>query len=122
MESRRWLKHAVAANFPTVTAANVTVYPQSHELFISGRNVRCTRSQLRVLSALLSNFCKTISYERLMCIRGRAINTREQNSLKVTIFSLRRILRAHQALIDIRNVYGTGYQAQPTGETANSYL
>jgi DNA-binding winged helix-turn-helix (wHTH) protein len=120
MESRRWLEHAVAANFPTVTAANVTVYPQSHELFISGRNVRCTRSQLRVLAALLSNFCTTVRYERLMRIKGRTINVREQNSLKVTIFSLRTMLRTNKAQVEIRNVYGTGYQAQPTVGAANS--
>jgi DNA-binding response OmpR family regulator len=114
MESRRWLEHAVAANFPTVSAANVTIYPRSHELFISGRNVRCTRSQLRMLAALLSNFCKTVRCERLMSIKGRTINVREQNSLKVAIFSLRAKLRTHHAGIDIRNVYGTGYQAQPT--------
>jgi len=113
MESRRWLEHAVAANFPTIARANVTIYPRSHELFISGRNVRCTRSQLRVLSALLLNFCKTVRYERLMGIRGRVVNAREQNCLKVAIFGLRRMLHAHQAHVEIRNVYGTGYQAQP---------
>ena len=114
MESRRWLEQAVAANFPTVSAANVTIYPRSHELFISGRNVRCTRSQLRVLRLLLSNFCTTVQYERLMGVKNRAVSVREQNCLKVTLFSLRRLLRAHQAQVEIRNVYGTGYQARPT--------
>ena len=61
MESRRWLEQAIAANFPTVSAANVTIYPRSHELFISGRNVRCTRSELRVLSMLVSSFCTTFA-------------------------------------------------------------
>ena len=55
-----------------------------------------------------------------MGIKGRAVSMREQNCLKVAIFSLRRMLRAHQAQIEIRNVYGIGYQAQPTGETASS--
>jgi|GEM_PF-1495711 len=113
MESRRWLEQAIAANFPTVSAANVTIYPRSHELFISGRNVRCTRSQLRVLSTLVSSFCTTVRYERLMGIKGRRINVREQNCLKVAIFSLRKMLRANKAHVEIKNVYGTGYQAQP---------
>ena len=120
MESRRWLEHAGAANFPAVLAENVTMYPRSHELFISGRNVRCTRSQLRVLSALLSNFCTTVRYERLMGIKGRAIGVREQNCLKVTIFSLRKMLHAYRALVEIRNVYGIGYQAQPTAKNLRS--
>ena len=120
MESRRWLEHAVAANFPTIAAANVTIYPRSHELFISDRNVRCTRAQLRALSRLLLHFCTTVSYEELLTTKTRAVGPREQNSLKVTIFGLRRILRAYGAHIEIRNVYGTGYQAQPTSQIPSS--
>jgi DNA-binding response OmpR family regulator len=120
MESRRWLEHAVAANFPTISAANVVIFPQSHELFIADRNVRCTRAELRVLSQLLLNFCTTVSYEQLLNTKTRAVRERELNSLKVTIFGLRKTLRAYGAQVEIRNVYGTGYQAQPTAQIASS--
>jgi DNA-binding response OmpR family regulator len=117
MESRRWLAFAVAAQFPAISAANVTIYPESHELFISDRNVRCTRSQLRLLAILLSNFCKTVPFERLLSANGRRISAREQNVLQVNVCNLRRMLQAHGGQLEIKNVYGTGYQAQPLGES-----
>jgi DNA-binding response OmpR family regulator len=113
MESRRWLEYAVAAQFPAISAANVTIYPESHELFISDKNVRCSRSQLRLLAILLSNFCKTVPFERLLSANGRRISAREQNVLQVNVCNLRRMLQAHGGQLEIKNVYGTGYQAQP---------
>jgi len=114
MRSPQWLDYAAALGFEYVSGANVTVYPDSHEIFIGGENVRCSRTHFRLLHLLISNFCKTVRYERLLGIDERSPHPREQNLLKVQMFYLRRVLREHGAQIEIRNIYGTGYQARPT--------
>ena len=101
------------ANFPRLQGGNVVVYPESLEVFVSSRNVRVTRTHLKFLTALLSNFCKTVSYERIMDVEGRPLTRAEQNLLKVQMFHLRRVLQRHNAGLEIRNVYGQGYQIRP---------
>ena len=113
MKSPQWLDYAVALGFEYVSGGNVTVYPESHELFIGGASVRCSRTHFKLLYLLLSNFCRTVRYERLLEVDDRALRPREQNLLKVQMFYLRRLLQRHGAQVEIRNIYGTGYQARP---------
>ncbi|HXW51807.1 MAG TPA: winged helix-turn-helix domain-containing protein [Candidatus Acidoferrales bacterium] len=116
MESSAFLAYAAESNFPVVRAAGVTLYPQSHEVFIGAHNVRCNRTQFRVLSALLGEFCRTVPYAQLMSTQSTTLAPNEQNLLKVEICHLRRLLRRHRAGIEIRNIYGQGYQARPASE------
>jgi DNA-binding response OmpR family regulator len=114
VKSEIWLGHAMSSNFPCLQGGNVAVFPESNEVFIFGRNVHVTRTHLKFLTALLSNFCKTVSYERIMHVEGRQLTHAEQNLLKVQMFHLRRVLKRHKAGLEIRNVYGQGYQIRPT--------
>ena len=109
MESRRWLDYAHDGGFTCTSAANVRIYPESHELTIGGMHVHCTHSQFCLLSTLLENFCRTVSYERL----GFGKRQASANLLAVQICYLRRLLRVNRAELVIRNVYGKGYQARP---------
>jgi DNA-binding response OmpR family regulator len=113
MKSSAFLEYASAAQFQALHAAGVTLFPESDEVFVGSRNVRCNRTQFRLLSALLEDFCRTVSYERLMHTNGRPLSANEQNVLKVQLCHLRRLLRLHGAAIEIRNIYGYGYQARP---------
>jgi DNA-binding response OmpR family regulator len=114
MEIGTWLDYAAASKFPYVSGANVTVYPESHELFIAGKSVRCSRALLRLLTLLLLNFCRTVPYEQLMLTKSRRLNARRHNIMRVQVSDLRRLLRSHRAQLEIRNIYGAGYQARPT--------
>ncbi|MDQ6824604.1 MAG: winged helix-turn-helix domain-containing protein [Candidatus Eremiobacteraeota bacterium] len=113
MKKPQWLDYAAALNFEFLSGANVTIYPDSHELFVSGTSVRCSRTHFRLMHKLISNFCKTVRYENLLGIEDRELQPREQNLLKVQMFYLRRLLDRHGAQLEIRNIYGTGYQARP---------
>ncbi len=115
MKSPKWIDYAATLNFEFVSGANVTVYPESHELFIAGKSVRCSRTHFRLLHMLIANFCKTVRYEHLLSVEDRALLPREQNLLKVQMFYLRRMLDKHGSQLEIRNIYGTGYQARPRG-------
>jgi DNA-binding response OmpR family regulator len=114
MKPMSWLDYAVASRFPYICAADVTIYPASHRLYIADKAVHCTRTQLRLLSLLVSSFCVTVPYERLMDVKGRALTAREHNLLKVQMCHLRKLLEEHACTLAIRNIYGTGYQASPT--------
>ncbi len=109
-----WLQYASASNFTSLEAGELTLYPESHEVFIAQENVRCSRTQFRLLAKLLSEFCKTVSYEQMMETQGRPLSASEHNLLKVEVCNLRRLLRKHGARLEIRNVYGQGYQARPS--------
>jgi DNA-binding response OmpR family regulator len=110
-----WLQYASAGNFESIEAADVILYPQSHEVFIARKNVPCGQAHFHLLTILLSAFCKTVPYERMMPDREpRPLTPNELNLLKVQVCRLRRLLREHGARIDIRNVYGRGYQARPS--------
>jgi len=115
MKNPQWLDYAAALNFEFVSGANVTIYPDSHELFIAGKSVRCSRTHFKLLRMLIGNFCRTVRYELLLGVEDRALQQREQNLLKVQMFYLRRLLDNHGAQLEIRNIYGTGYQARPRG-------
>jgi len=115
MGSESWLNHATASQFPSLNGGNVVLYPDSHEVFISGRSTHMSRTHFGILSALLSEFCKTVPYSRILGTRGRALTPAEQNLLKVQMFHLRKLLRKRGARIEIRNVYGQGYQVRPIG-------
>ena len=118
-----WLDYAVASRFPYICAADVTIYPASHRLYIAGKPVHCTQTQLRFLSLLVSSFCITVPYERLMDVKGRALTAREHNLLKVQMCHVRKLLEEHACALAIRNIYGTGYQARPvrTGSAARRH-
>ena len=90
------------------------MYPDSHELLIGEKHVRCNRSQLRILWRLLTDFCKTVPYADFFDTDGRELSAREQNLLHVQMCYVRRLLRANGARLRIRNVYGEGYQARPS--------
>lgn len=113
MKSESWLDYAETAHFPCLTGGNVVLYPESHELFISGRSVHLSRAHFRMLAALLSEFCRTVSYYRILGTEQRPLTHAEQNLLKVQMFHLRKILRRKEAHLEVRNVYGQGYQARP---------
>jgi DNA-binding response OmpR family regulator len=118
MKHLSWLDFAVASRFPHIYAADVTIYPASHRLYIAGSAVHCTRTHLRLLSLLVSSFCVTVPYERLMNVRGRALRAPEHNLLKVQMCHLRKLLEEHDSALQIRNIYGTGYQARPVRRSA----
>lgn len=120
IDSDSWLKHACEANFPALEAGGVTLYPESHEVFILGRNVQCSQTHLRYLAALLSDFCKTVTYEEMMATGGRPLTRGQLNLLKVQVCHLRALLREHGAQLEIRNVYGRGYQARPSRRFAET--
>jgi DNA-binding response OmpR family regulator len=113
MKSESWLDYATASNFPCLTGGNVVLYFESHEVFISGRSVHLSRAHFRMLAVLLSEFCKTVSYYRILGTEPRPLTRAEQNLLKVQMFHLRKILRRREAHLEVRNVYGQGYQARP---------
>ena len=114
MKPMSWLDYAVASRFPYICAADVTIYPESHRLYVAGKAVHCTRAQLRLLSLLVSSFCVTVPYDRLMDVKGRTLTAREHNLLKVQMCHLRKLLEEHACALAICNIYGTGYQARPT--------
>jgi DNA-binding response OmpR family regulator len=112
MKQLEWADYATTLGLGFLSGANVSVYPQSDELRVAGRSVRCTRTQLRYLVALLRNFCRTVPHEELAG-SGRKVTPRQQNTMKVQMFYLRRLLASHGAQLEIRTVHGTGYQARP---------
>lgn len=113
MKSETWLEYAATSKFPRLCGGSVLLYPESHEVFISGRNVHVSRTHFRFLAALLADFCKTVPYARIMGIGDRPLTQTEQNLLKVQMFHLRKLLKRHDSGLEIRNVYGQGYQARP---------
>lgn len=113
MKSDTWLEYAATSNFPCLSGGGVTLYPESHEVFVYGRNVHLSRTHFRFLAALLSDFCKTVPYARIMDIHDRPLTQAEQNLLKVQMFHLRKLLRRCDSHVEIRSVYGQGYQARP---------
>lgn len=113
MKSESWLDYATTSNFPCLMGGNVVLYPESHEVYISGRSVHLSRAHFRMLAALLSDFCKTVSYYQILGTEPRTLTHAEQNLLKVQMFHLRKILRRREAQLEVRNVYGQGYQARP---------
>lgn len=119
MKSSAFLEYASASNFPALRVAGVTLYPESDEVFVGEHNVRCNRTQFGLLSALLADYCRTVPYERLMRTGSRRLTANEQNVLKVQLCHVRRLLRRHGAAIEIRNIYGQGYQARPQLKTGD---
>ncbi len=119
MKSESWLDYATTAHFSCLSAANVVLYPDSHEVFISGRSVHLSRAHFRMLAALLADFCKTVPYDRILDTHGRPLTPAEQNLLKVQMFHLRKILRRREAQLEVRNVYGQGYQARPLRQASS---
>jgi DNA-binding response OmpR family regulator len=113
MKSDLWLAHAASYNFSCLQAGDITLYPESHEIFIKGSSVQCSPTHFCFLEKLLADYCKTVSYERLMQTGGRALRPGERKVLLVQIYLLRRWLLKHNAHIEIRNVYARGYQARP---------
>lgn len=113
MKSESWLEYAANSNFPRLSGGSVTLYPESHEVFISGQNVHLSKTHLRYLAVLLAQFCKTVSYVRIMDIEDRRLTQLEQNLLKVQMFNLRKLLKRYDSGLEIRNVYGQGYQVRP---------
>jgi DNA-binding response OmpR family regulator len=113
MKSESWLAYAMTSNFPCLSGGRVMLYPESHEAFFAGRNMHLSRTHFQFLTALLSNFCKTVPYSRLMHVEDRTLTHSEQNLLKVQMFHLRKLLSRHEAGLEIRNVYGRGYQIRP---------
>lgn len=119
MQSSAFLEYAYASKFQMLRAADVMLYPESHEVFVRDHNVQCNRMQFRLLSVLLRDFCRTVPYERLVQTGGRSLTPSEKNVLKVQLCLVRRLLRRHGAALEIRNIYGYGYQARPRLEPAN---
>jgi DNA-binding response OmpR family regulator len=114
MKSEAWLDYATTSHFPSLAGGNLVLFPESNEAFVAGRNIHVSRTHFRILSVLLSDFCKTVSYQRIMGVDGRPLTPAEQNLLKVQMFHLRKLLKRCDAHVEIRNVYGQGYQARPT--------
>jgi DNA-binding response OmpR family regulator len=112
MRQLDWADYAATLGLGFLSGANVSVYPESDELRVAGRSVRCTRTQFRYLVTLLRNFCRTVAHEQLAGAGGR-VTPREQNTMKVQMFYLRRLLASHGAQLEIRTVHGAGYQARP---------
>jgi DNA-binding response OmpR family regulator len=113
MKSESWLAYAMTSNFPCLSGGRVMLYPESHEAFFASKNVHLSRTHLRFLTVLLSHFCKTVPYSRLMHVEDRPLTQGEQNLLKVQMFHLRKLLKRYDAGLEIRNVYGRGYQIRP---------
>lgn len=113
LNGQQWLGHAADLDIEYLSAANVLIFPESHELIIAGESVHCSRKQFRFLLLLISNFCRTVTRERLLDAKKMPLRRREQNLLKVQMFHLRRLLKQHGAQLEIRNVPGRGYQARP---------
>jgi DNA-binding response OmpR family regulator len=113
MKSESWLAYAMTCNFPSLSGGSVILYPESHEAFFAGKNVHLSRTHFRFLTALLSNFCQTVPYCRLIHVEDRILTQGEQNLLKVQMFHLRKLLKRYDAGLEIRNVYGRGYQIRP---------
>jgi DNA-binding response OmpR family regulator len=113
MKSESWLDYAVSSKFPCLSGGNVVLYPQSHEIFIAGKNVRLSRTHFRFMTVLLSNFCKTVPCHRLIDTVEKELTAAEHNLVKVQMFHLRRVLKYQNAGLEIRNVYGHGYQIRP---------
>jgi DNA-binding response OmpR family regulator len=113
MNAASWLDYAQTVKLSTLKAGNVTVYPESNELFIGERNVSCSLTLFCFLEVLLSNLCKTVSHEQLVRSPKPTLSSCEHNRLRVQICYLKRLLRVHGAQLEIRTVRQIGYQARP---------
>jgi DNA-binding response OmpR family regulator len=118
MNALTWVDYAQTLSLSALKAANVTVYPESHELFIGERSVPCSFTLFYFLELLLSNFCKTVSHERLMRSPKCMLSSCERNRLRVQICYLKKLLRVHGAQLEIRTVRQLGYQARPIAKGA----
>lgn len=107
------IDYAQTFGLSSVRIGNVTLYPESHELFIGESYVPCALTSFYLLELLLSNICKTIPRERLLGLRRIPLSSRELNRLRVQMFNLKRLLRIHGAQLEIRTVRRFGYQARP---------
>lgn len=113
MIAQTWIDYARTYGLSPVRIGNVTIYSESHELFIGERYVPCALTSFYLLELLLSNVCKTVPRERLLGSRRIPLSSRELNRLRVQMFNLKRLLRIHGAQLEIRTVRRFGYQARP---------
>jgi DNA-binding response OmpR family regulator len=118
MTALTWVDYAQTFGLSSLTAGNVTIYPESHQLFIGERSVPCALTLFYFLELLLSNVCKTVSRERLIRSSNVRLSSCELNRLRVQMCYLKRLLRIHGAQLEIRTVRQLGYQVRPINSNA----
>lgn len=89
----------------------LTVQPDSHEAFLAGEKIHLTRSEFKLLLALVQNQGKVLSRDQLMeLIQGEGVTTVDR-VIDTHIFGLRK--KIGTASDSIETVRGVGYRVKP---------
>lgn len=105
-----WLESNVALSSQTVKVGALTLKPDEYEILMDGSKLELTKSEYKLLEALIQNQGKVLSRERLIGeIQGSDVNV-VGRTVDTHVFGLRKKLGPHGDLIE--TIRGIGYRVK----------
>lgn len=97
-----------------LTLAELTIYPDSYEVFISGQKVDMTSKEIDVLSFMVSNVGKALTREHILNAAWGYEYYGDTRVVDTLIKRLRQKLTKDHVHFAIRSIYGVGYKIEET--------
>ena len=106
-----WLTDAPAPGAASeLRMGDLVLFPESHESLFRGKKIELTRSEFRLLEALVENQGKVLSRETLIeKIQGEGVNV-VGRTIDTHVFGLRKKLEDHSDYIE--TIRGVGYRVR----------
>lgn len=98
----------------TLTLAELTVLPDSYEVFVRGQKVEMTSKEIDVLSFMLSNAGKALTREHILNAAWGYEYYGDTRVVDTLIKRLRQKLSQENIHFAIRSIYGVGYKIEET--------
>ncbi len=98
----------------TLTLAELTVLPDSYEVFVSGQKVEMTSKEIDVLAFMLSNMGKALTREHILNAAWGYEYYGDTRVVDTLIKRLRQKLSRENVHFAIRSIYGVGYKIEET--------
>lgn len=97
-----------------LTLAELTVLPDSYEVYIRGQKIDMTSKEIDVLSFLVSNAGRALTREHILNAAWGYEYCGDTRVVDALIKRLRQKLSLEQAHFSIRSIYGVGYKMEET--------
>lgn len=98
----------------TLTLAELTVLPDSYEVFVRGQKIEMTSKEIDVLSFMLSNAGKALTREHILNAAWGYEYFGDTRVVDTLIKRLRQKLPQENIHFAIRSIYGVGYKIEET--------
>lgn len=99
-----------------LTLAEITLYPDSYEVFLRDEKIDLTPKEINVLAFMLSNVGKVLTRERLLSVAWGYEYYGDTRVVDTLVSRLRQKLCKDNTHFAIRSVYGVGYKVEDTYE------